>query len=128
MEISRERIKALHQQLEDLQKREQNRVEVKGEDSFDSGTKNDDFRDSVTENENEQQKNAQFQEEEVVRKDALSFGPPQPVTPPEVVEEFSDAYSSALTDQTKLKEEVTRLREEVDMAKKETEEAKQVNV
>lgn len=56
------------------------------------------------------------------------MGPPQPVTPPGVVEELSDAYTSALTDQTKLKEELTRLREEVDTAKKEAEEAKRVNM
>ena len=118
MEISRERIKALQQQLEDSQKHKQNHIEMK----------DGDYKDSVTKDDHEQQQNERSQEEEVVRNDGLSFGPPQPVTPPEVVEEFSEAYSSALADQTKLKEELNRLREEVDIAKKEAEEAKQVNV
>ena len=118
MEISRERINALQQQLEDSRKHEQNHIEVK----------DGDYKDSMIKDEHAHQQNEQSQEKEVVRIDELSFGPPQPVTPPEVVEEFSDAYSSALADQTKLKEELNRLREEVDIAKKEAEEAKQVNV
>ena len=117
LEISRERISSLQQQLDDFKQQQQNPLEEKDGDDKDS------VKDS-----HQQEQDEHLQKEELASNNVISMGPPQPVTPPGVVEELSDAYTTALADQSKLKEELTRLREEVDTAKKEAEEAKRVNM
>ena len=56
------------------------------------------------------------------------MGPPQPVTPPVVVEGIEDAYQQLLSKSTELEEELRRYQEGMKEAKKELEEAKQMNV
>lgn len=103
LEISRERIKSLQQQLEESQT-------VK-----------------IVEDEKEV---VDASQEEPVPQDTTSavMGPPQPVTPPAVVEGIEDAYQQLLSKSTELEEELRRYQEGMKEAKKELEEAKQMNV
>lgn len=103
MEISRERIKSLQQQLEESQT-----VKIV-EDKEESPT---------------------MSQTESLPQDAASvvMGPPQPVTPPVVVEGIEDAYQQLLSKSTELEEELRRYQEGMKEAKKELEEAKQMNV
>ena len=103
LEISRERIKSLQQQLEESQT-------VK-----------------IVEDEEEV---VDEPREESLPQDSTSvvMGPPQPVTPPVVVEGIEDAYQQLLAKSTELEEELRRYQEGMKEAKKELEEAKQMNV
>ena len=103
MEISRERIKSLQQQLEESQ--------------------------TVKIVEDEKEESPTMSQTESLPQDAASvvMGPPQPVTPPVVVEGIEDAYQQLLSKSTEL-EELRRYQEGMKEAKKELEEAKQMNV
>ena len=104
MEISRERIKSLQQQLEESQ--------------------------TVKIVEDEKEEPPTVSQTESLPQDAASevMGPPQPVTPPVVVEGIEDAYQQLLSKSTELEEELRRYQEGMKEAKKELEEAKQMNV
>ena len=104
MEISRERIKSLQQQLEESQ--------------------------TVKILEDEKEESPTMSQTESLPQDAASvvMGPPQPVTPPVVVEGIEDAYQQLLSKSTELEEELRRYQEGMKEAKKELEEAKQMNV
>ena len=125
LEISRERIKSLQQQLEESQT-----VKVVEDEEGVGASHGAPLEEPLKEPLKEPLESLKESQEGSIPRDPSPaiMGPPQPVTPPAVVEGIEDAYQQLLSKSTELEEELRRYQEGMKEAKRELEEAKQMNV